>query len=154
MTFKTAVSLHGVVPCYIQRSGIDIFRLARCRFVSHGVQTRRGLISTASSRSRTDITTKGSISSSTSPSLIKITNIPAPHTGHIRVITLNSPKNKNAISRQLLEELDAEFRVIERAFWKEDEGWQNQEPDAALGQGTRGIVIGSEVDGVFCAGRI
>ncbi|KAL8817935.1 MAG: hypothetical protein Q9223_003329 [Gallowayella weberi] len=127
----------------------------KANLVTHGVQTRRGLITTTSSpdrQSHRDTAAKGSISSSNSPSLIKITNIPAPHTGHIRVITLNSPKNKNAISRQLLEELDAEFRGVAEAFGKEDEAWRNKEPNAVLGQGTRVIVIGSEVDGVFCAG--
>ncbi|KAL8668585.1 MAG: hypothetical protein Q9168_006795 [Polycauliona sp. 1 TL-2023] len=92
------------------------------------------------------------IPTSATPSLIKVSKLNAPHTGHIRVITLNSPPNKNAISRQLLAELELELRSIYHESRKEDLAWQDQKPGATLGQGTRAIVIGSEVNGVFCAG--
>lgn len=86
------------------------------------------------------------------PSLINITDVPAPHTGHIRVLTLNSPHNKNAISQQLLKELGNE--ILRRSDEVEFETWcfEGKRPGAAMGKGTRAIVIGSEVDGVFCAG--
>ncbi|KAL8643890.1 MAG: hypothetical protein Q9226_008055 [Calogaya cf. arnoldii] len=58
----------------------------------------------------------------------------------------------NAISRQLLAELESELRSIHHETTKEDLAWQNKSPGAALGQGTRAIVIGSAVNGVFCAG--
>lgn len=89
---------------------------------------------------------------STSPSLLKVYNLTAPHTGHIRVITLDSPRNKNAISQQLLAELETELQSIHDEDAKEYTAWQNKKPGAAIGQGTRAMVIGSEVDGVFCAG--
>ncbi|KAI4242221.1 MAG: hypothetical protein L6R42_011066, partial [Xanthoria sp. 1 TBL-2021] len=95
---------------------------------------------------------KDAASTSTSSSLLKVYNLSAPHTGRIRVITLNSPRNKNAISRQLLAELEAELQSCHDETTKEDIAWQRKKLGAALGQGTRAIVIGSEVDGVFCAG--
>ncbi|KAL9037572.1 MAG: hypothetical protein Q9214_005644 [Letrouitia sp. 1 TL-2023] len=95
-----------------------------------------------------DFTNKGPIISDT----LKITDHPAPFAGHIRVITLNSPLNKNAISRQLLSRLKNEIGKIEVAIQKEDQAWQAKVKDAKLGHGTRVLIIGSEVDGVFCAG--
>ncbi|KAL8751204.1 MAG: hypothetical protein Q9184_006141, partial [Pyrenodesmia sp. 2 TL-2023] len=86
------------------------------------------------------------------PTQLNILDIPAPHTGQIKVITLNSPHNKNAISRQLLEELRKQLarayhkKAAERRFFEmkrmQDIPWTS----------TRAIVIASEVDGVFCAG--
>ncbi|KAL8853053.1 MAG: hypothetical protein Q9221_002083 [Calogaya cf. arnoldii] len=90
--------------------------------------------------------------STSAPSLLQVYSMPARHTGHIRVMTLNSPRNKNAISRQLLAELESELRSIHHETTKEDLAWQNKKPGAALGQGTRAIVIDSAVDDVFCAG--
>ncbi|KAI4140459.1 MAG: hypothetical protein L6R39_005782 [Caloplaca ligustica] len=87
------------------------------------------------------------------PSLVNVADIPAPHTGHIRVITLNSPHNKNAISRPLLWDLGHQIRRTQDQISREaDLFLQEKRPGAAMGQGTRAIVIGSEVDGVFCAG--
>lgn len=76
--------------------------------------------------------------SPSSPQLLTVRDIPAPHIGCIRVISLNSPHNRNAISRQLLSELRAELD----ALWTQD--------------GTRGgprvLILASELDGAFCAG--
>lgn len=85
-------------------------------------------------------------------SLIKITDVPAPHTGHIRVITLDSPHNKNAISRRLLSELRNQVLRGHGETEFEKYSFEEKRPGAAMGRGTRAIVIGSEVDGVFCAG--
>ncbi|KAL8926532.1 MAG: hypothetical protein Q9208_002859 [Pyrenodesmia sp. 3 TL-2023] len=86
------------------------------------------------------------------PALLNILDIPAPHTGQIKVITLNSPHNKNAISRQLLGELRKQ--VARRHHEKESErrfSEGKREQDITW-TSTRAIVIASEVDGVFCAG--
>lgn len=86
------------------------------------------------------------------PSLINITTIPAPHTGYIRVLTLNSPRNKNAISKQLLQELSDEILQRHYEAGYEMKCFERTQQRAAMGKGTRAIIIGSEVDGVFCAG--
>ncbi|CAO1602523.1 hypothetical protein XANCAGTX0491_006133 [Xanthoria calcicola] len=118
------------------------------------VEARRGLLSTPFPRDQQQSSTfnKDAGSTSTPPSLLKVCNLAAPHTGHIRIITLNSPRNKNALSLQLLAELEAELRGIQSAATQEDLDWHNNRPGAVLGSGTRAIIIGSEVDGVFCAG--
>lgn len=84
--------------------------------------------------------------------ILKVTDYPAPFAGHVRVITLNSPRNKNAISRRLLDKLSEEIQKIEEATGKEVQAWRAGGKDAKLGHGTRVLIIGSEVDGVFCAG--
>lgn len=86
------------------------------------------------------------------PSLIKAFNVSAPHTGHIRVVTLKSPDNKNAISRNLLEDLRNHIRGVYNKTELEASAFEQGHSGATLGKGTRAIVIGSEVDGVFCAG--
>ncbi|KAL9009331.1 MAG: hypothetical protein Q9173_005628 [Seirophora scorigena] len=78
--------------------------------------------------------------------------MPAPHTGHIRVLTLNSPRNKNAISKQLLQELSDEILQRHYEVGFEMKCFERTQQRAAMGKGTRAIIIGSEVDGVFCAG--
>ncbi|KAL8999595.1 MAG: hypothetical protein Q9169_001555 [Polycauliona sp. 2 TL-2023] len=110
-----------------------------------GVQARRGL-------NNTRFPHEQHRDNKAAPSLINVYRLTAPHVGHIRVITLNSPRNKNAISQQLLAELEAELQNIHHEAREEESAWQSKKAGAALGQGTRAIVIGSEVDGVFCAG--
>lgn len=68
---------------------------------------------------------------------IKSNSIPAPHSGSIRVLSLNRPSARNAISRQLLAELSKHVEEV-----------------AAEGEsgGTRALVLASESDASFCAG--
>ncbi|KAL7273499.1 hypothetical protein RUND412_003637 [Rhizina undulata] len=73
---------------------------------------------------------------STQSPLIHVQSIPAPHVGSIKVLTLNRPTAKNAISLALLAEL--------RSYVEEIHSGKDMD--------TRALVIGSEVDGVFCAG--
>ncbi|MCJ1402878.1 hypothetical protein MMC11_006099 [Xylographa trunciseda] len=75
--------------------------------------------------------------SSTSAPLISIRNIPAPHCGSIRILSLNSPHNRNAISRALLKDLSRHIAEIH------SEGQSGQ---------TRALIIASDVDEAFCAG--
>ncbi|KAI9814942.1 MAG: hypothetical protein M1832_005581 [Thelocarpon impressellum] len=76
-------------------------------------------------------------STSSAHSLIRVTNIPAPHAGSIRILSLNRPEARNAISRQLLAELAHETSLVR------DEGESGA---------TRAMILGSEVDACFCAG--
>ncbi|CAO2656305.1 Nn.00g051080.m01.CDS01 [Neocucurbitaria sp. VM-36] len=68
---------------------------------------------------------------------INVTNVPAPHCGSIRILSLNRPAARNAISRQLLAELNHQVNSIH------DEG------DAGS---TRALILASDVDSSFCAG--
>ncbi|OOQ91858.1 Methylglutaconyl-CoA hydratase, mitochondrial [Penicillium brasilianum] len=69
--------------------------------------------------------------------IIKVQQIPAPGSGHVRVLLLNRPNARNAISRQLLETLSKQVNSIA----------------AENGNGpTRALVVASNVDAAFCAG--
>ncbi|KAJ5439863.1 Methylglutaconyl-CoA hydratase [Penicillium daleae] len=76
-------------------------------------------------------------STSTEEEIIKVQQIPAPGSGHVRVLLLNRPKARNAISRQLLASLSQQVNSIA----------------AENGNGpTRALVVASNVDAAFCAG--
>ncbi|KAF1946635.1 ClpP/crotonase [Clathrospora elynae] len=68
---------------------------------------------------------------------INVTSVPAPHCGSIRILSLNRPAARNAISRQLLAELNHEINSIH------DEGDNGP---------TRALILASDVDTSFCAG--
>ncbi|KAJ5918869.1 Methylglutaconyl-CoA hydratase [Penicillium verhagenii] len=75
--------------------------------------------------------------STSSEDVIKIQQIPAPGSGHVRVLQLNRPSARNAISRQLLDSLSQHVKSIA----------------AEEGNGpTRALVVASNVDAAFCAG--
>ena len=76
-------------------------------------------------------------SPSSSPAVINIINIPAPHCGSIRILSLNRPAARNAISKQLLAELNHQVTKI------------HNEGEAGA---TRALILASEVDSSFCAG--
>ncbi|KAK4898164.1 hypothetical protein LTS10_002178 [Elasticomyces elasticus] len=68
---------------------------------------------------------------------IKLSSVPAPHSGSIAVLSLNRHRARNALSRQLLSELSG---VIEGLH-------------AEAGKGsTRALIVASESDDAFCAG--
>jgi methylglutaconyl-CoA hydratase len=69
--------------------------------------------------------------------VIKVTNVPAPHSGSVRILSLNRPAARNAISRQLLAELSHQVNSI-----------HNEGETGA----TRALILASEVDTSFCAG--
>ncbi|KAL9131703.1 MAG: hypothetical protein Q9217_000444 [Psora testacea] len=95
-----------------------------------------------------------------SPPLINTSILPAPHTGHIRILSLSSPQNRNAISRQLLSELSAWIDIVKKQAEDEwdtatkarDNGPIKDGEKVAVGQGTRVLILASEIDEVFCAG--
>lgn len=69
--------------------------------------------------------------------VIKTQQIPAPGSGHVRVLQLNRPNARNAISRHLLDTLSKQITSIA----------------AEEGNGpTRALVVASNVDAAFCAG--
>ena len=68
--------------------------------------------------------------------LIHVSSIPAPHCGSIRVLALNNPKSRNAISRNLLAELNKQIQDIA------------SEQSAS----TRALILTSNIDESFCAG--
>ncbi|KXL49916.1 hypothetical protein M433DRAFT_149006 [Acidomyces richmondensis BFW] len=70
-------------------------------------------------------------------STIKISSVPAPHAGNIAVVSFNRPRARNAISRQLLSELNGVVEGLHR--------------ESGLGS-TRALILASESDEAFCAG--
>lgn len=69
--------------------------------------------------------------------VINVQQIPAPGAGHIRVLLLNRPKARNAISKQLLSSLSKHVDEVR----------------AEGGNGpTRALILASDVDASFCAG--
>jgi len=95
------------------------------------------LLRVPSQRRAFSVTGVAASASAATPSLLTARNIPAPHTGTIRILSLNRPAARNAISRQLLAELARETQQIH----------------AEAGAGpTRALILASEVDASFCAG--
>lgn len=82
--------------------------------------------------------------------LIRVTNIPASGSGHIRVLELNRPSARNAISRSLIAALRAELDDLHQQYTPKG----NETPHAvATSDGpTRALVLASAVDKCFCAG--
>jgi methylglutaconyl-CoA hydratase len=72
---------------------------------------------------------------STSPSLVRSEQRPAPHVGHIQILSLDRPDARNAISRRLLADLRAAVDDLR-----------------CSPTGLRALILASNVDGVFCAG--
>ncbi|KAF4769568.1 hypothetical protein HAV15_011426 [Penicillium sp. str.  len=76
-------------------------------------------------------------STSTEEDIIKTQQVPAPGSGHVRVLQLNRPKARNAISTHLLDTLSKHVDAIA----------------AEGGNGpTRALVVASNADAAFCAG--
>ncbi|KAK7728252.1 hypothetical protein SLS63_006700 [Diaporthe eres] len=93
--------------------------------------------------------------------LIRVTNLPAPNTGHIRVLELNRPSARNAISRALLASLRGEIDDVHSQYDASTgeelaaKSW-NRRFGGAAGQDdkgpTRALILASAVDSSFCAG--
>jgi methylglutaconyl-CoA hydratase len=89
--------------------------------------------------------------------LINVINLPAPNTGHIRVLELNRPAARNAISKALLAALRAEIDDVHAQYTPEgDEKPLPARFGGAAGPDQRGptraLVLASAVDASFCAG--
>jgi methylglutaconyl-CoA hydratase len=86
---------------------------------------------------RVSVRTSVTVGTSAEGGAINIQQVPAPGSGYIRVLLLNRPKARNAISKELLNTL--RFHVDSIA--------------AEHGNGpTRALVIASNTDSAFCAG--
>src|SRR5438067_2382728 len=57
-----------------------------------------------------------SILASSQKPVINITSVPAPHSGSIRILSLNRPKSRNAINKQLLKELKDQVEILHDEF--------------------------------------
>lgn len=87
--------------------------------------------------SAVQIRRNATVGTSAKGDVIDIQQIPAPGAGHVKVLLLNRPEARNAISRQLLNSLETHVNSI----------------GAEQGKGpTRALVLASNVDASFCAG--
>ncbi|TAQ89838.1 hypothetical protein B7494_g1828 [Chlorociboria aeruginascens] len=88
--------------------------------------------------------------STPSTALINRIDISAPHSGRIRILSLNRPSARNAISRQLLHELRSNIDAVAHEY--DNNG--NELPQAGVDEKgpTRVLILASEVDSSFCAG--
>ncbi|EFY86489.1 methylglutaconyl-CoA hydratase precursor, putative [Metarhizium acridum CQMa 102] len=85
--------------------------------------------------------------------LICVTNIPSPSSGHIRVLELNRPKARNAISKALLAALRAEVDDVHAQYGPNGDETGVASPGVGANLGpTRALVLASAVDACFCAG--
>lgn len=85
-----------------------------------------------------------------------MTRVRAPNTGHVRVIELNRPDARNAISRALLAALRQEFENV-AAYYDSDGNEVAWTPASTAASAdvdgpARALVLASAVDSVFCAG--
>lgn len=89
--------------------------------------------------------------------LINVLDVPAPHNGRIRILSLARPSARNAISRQLLYELRTNIDSIHSEYDSEgDEVPPQKLYGGVAGENQRGptraVILASEVDSCFCAG--
>ena len=94
---------------------------------------------------------------STAEPLIRVSNLPAQNSGHIRVLELNRAPARNAISRSLLAALRAEIDAVASQY---GEGGEELPVRQLFGGAagvdkkgpTRAVVLASAVNNCFCAG--
>ncbi|OTA00613.1 enoyl-CoA hydratase/isomerase [Trichoderma parareesei] len=100
--------------------------------------------------------------STTAEPLVRVTNLPTapagqPSNGHIRILELNRPDARNAISKALLASLRAEILDVQRQYGPDGEELPPpQRFGGAAGVDekgpTRALIVASAVDTCFCAG--
>lgn len=93
--------------------------------------------------------------------LVRVTYLPAPNSGHIRILELNRPAARNAISRALLsslrDEIDAVHAQYDAVTGEEvpTHSW-NKRFGGVAGEDvkgpTRALILASAVDTSFCSG--
>ncbi|EKD12376.1 uncharacterized protein L3040_003620 [Drepanopeziza brunnea f. sp. 'multigermtubi'] len=95
---------------------------------------------------------------STQPTpLVRVLDVPAPGSGRIRILSLARPAARNAISRQLLQELRTNIDFVASEYDSNgDEVPAKKIFGGAAGADqkgpTRAVVLASDVDSSFCAG--
>jgi methylglutaconyl-CoA hydratase len=72
---------------------------------------------------------------------MKIIDYDAPHTGKIRVLLLDQPANRNALSRKLCKDLGEQIEVV-----------KSQQSAQITKDSIRALVLASNLDNAFCAG--
>ncbi|KAF4637812.1 hypothetical protein G7Y89_g265 [Cudoniella acicularis] len=95
--------------------------------------------------------------STQSEPLIKVLDVQAPHTGRIRILSLARPAARNAISKQLLQELRTNVDIVAAEYAEDGSEVPPQKyygGAAGVDQRgpTRALVLASDVDSCFCAG--
>ncbi|KAL1888190.1 hypothetical protein Sste5346_009728 [Sporothrix stenoceras] len=91
-----------------------------------------------------------STASSSSDPLIVVTDLPAPGSGHIRILELNRPAARNAISKALLAALREQVDDVASQY---DEVGREVATAAGKDLGpTRALIVASALDNCFCAG--
>lgn len=86
-----------------------------------------------------------------SSTMIEFIDLPAPHSGHIRVLQLNRPAAANAISYGLLAALRKEIQTIQ-AQYSQITGAEMPWTEDDIKGPTRALIIASSVDSCFSAG--
>ncbi|KAK0612054.1 ClpP/crotonase-like domain-containing protein [Immersiella caudata] len=129
----------------------------RPRFSPHTVAA----IARPSRLSRRSFVLRARYSTENNSPLVRVTDLPAPNSGHIRVLELNRPAARNAISRALLfslrEEIDAIHAQYDAATGEEipAPSWKERFT-GPLGEAekgpTRALIVASAVETSFCAG--
>ena len=90
--------------------------------------------------------------------LVVVTNLPAPNSGHIRILELNRPSSRNALSRALLNSLRDQIESVHAQYDSSGNeiaragGAAGDVPGSEAKGPTRALVIASAVDSCFCAG--
>ncbi|CAK7225475.1 hypothetical protein SCUCBS95973_005877 [Sporothrix curviconia] len=90
-------------------------------------------------------------SSSSDEPLIVVTDLPAPGSGHIRILELNRPASRNAISRALLSALRAQVDNVAQQYDESGREVASAVRGKELGP-TRALILASALDTCFCAG--
>lgn len=78
-------------------------------------------------------------STTSAPSLINVLDHQAPHLGVIRVLSLNRPQARNALSRALVDELQTSVATVQKLV---------DDKESPI----RALILASSVDTSFCAG--
>lgn len=86
-----------------------------------------------------------------SGALIEIVDLPAPHSGHIRILQISRPSASNAISYALLSALRKEIQTIQ-AQYSQFTGAEMPWTEGDIKGPTRALIIASAVDSCFSAG--
>jgi methylglutaconyl-CoA hydratase len=79
--------------------------------------------------------------SSSSSSTMKIIDYDAPHTGKIRVLLMDQPANRNALSRQFCKDFGEQIEVV-----------KSQQSAKMSKESIRALILASNLDNAFCAG--
>lgn len=83
--------------------------------------------------------------------MIEFIDLPAPHSGHIRVLQLNRPNASNSISYGLLSALRKEIQTIQ-AQYSQFTGAEMPWTEDDIKGPTRALIIASSVDSCFSGG--